>query len=141
MSAKSKSAVIRKLTGVAQTDLPLDVIEEIVDRLAWRLIVIDGAEVVDKETFLEQCALVFGLPEWFGMNWDALEECLSELELDTPGLVVLWSSWSEMARAKPEDFAVAVDILRIAARTWAEDDVKGGVLLCGAGPELQALDL
>jgi RNAse (barnase) inhibitor barstar len=141
MSAKSKSAVIRKLTGVAQTDLPLDVIEEIVDRLAWRLIVIDGAEVVDKETFLEQCALVFGLPEWFGMNWDALEECLSELELDTPGLVVLWSSWSEMARAKPEDFAVAVDILRIAARTWAEDDVKGGVLLCGSGPELQALDL
>jgi RNAse (barnase) inhibitor barstar len=132
---------LKKLSGLARTDLPVEVVEEIADRLGWRLVLLDGAEIADKDAFLEQCAALFGLPEWFGMNWDALEECLAELELDTPGLVVVWPGWHEMAEAEPDDFAVAIDILRTSAQTWADDGVRGGVLLVGQGPSVDAPEL
>jgi RNAse (barnase) inhibitor barstar len=137
MSIKSRTSALKKFSGIARTDLPVDVIEHIVDALGWRLLPLDGTEVATKDDFLEQCAEVFGLPEWFGMNWDALEECLSELELETPGLLVLWSSWGEFAGAEPEDFATALDILQTAAGTWAQDGVKGGVLFVGDGPTME----
>lgn len=141
MSATSRTSALKSFSGVARTDLTVEVIENIVDRLGWRLVLLDGSEISDKEAFLEQCAGLFGLPEWFGMNWDALEECLAELELQAPGLVVVWTSWDEMAQAQPEDFAVAIDILRAAAQTWADDGVKGGVLLVGRGPSIDAPEL
>ena len=141
MSTKSRTSAVKKFSGIARTDLPVEVVEQIVDGLGWRLVPLDGVEVTDKDAFLEQCSVVFGLPEWFGMNWDALEECLGELELETPGLVVLWSSWSEFAEAEPEDFAIALDILRTAAQAWAQDGVRGGVLLVGDGPAVEASEL
>ena len=141
MTSKSRTSALTKFSGIARTNLSVDVIEHIVDGLGWRLVPLDGSDVADKDAFLEQCAMVFGLPEWFGMNWDALEECLGELELETPGLVVLWSSWGEFAQAEPEDFAIAVDILSTAAQSWAQDGVQGGVLFVGDGPALDAPEL
>jgi RNAse (barnase) inhibitor barstar len=136
MSGKPKNSGLKKLSGINLTTAPIEQFEQAADALGWRLIALDGSDVSDKDGFLELCANAFGLPEWFGMNWDALDECLTEIDLETPGLVVLWSSWSEFAQADPEEFATAVDVLRTAAGVWADDGVKGGVLLVGDGPQI-----
>ena len=136
MSGKQKRPTLKKLSGIVQTTGSLEQLEVDADALGWRCIALDGTEVASKDAFLEQCATAFGLPEWFGMNWDALDECLAEIDLGTPGVVVLWSEWSEFAEAEPEDFAVAVDVLSSAARLWTSEGVQGGVVLVGEGPKI-----
>ena len=137
MSPMGKNSAFKKLAGVRRTERRIDDLEQLADALHWRCIPLDGAEVTDKDGFLEQCAEAVGLPEWFGMNWDALEECLGEMDVDTVGVVVLWSDWSEFAEAEPTEFATAIDVFSAAARTWREDGVKGGVLLVGEGPDVE----
>lgn len=132
------SSVLSHLSGVRRLDdAVVEELENEAESLGWRCVVLDGAEVEDKAAFLEVCDEAFGLPDWFGMNWDALEECLADLDLaETEGVVVVWSAWGLLAEAAPKDFAVALDILGGAVRTWASDGVRGGVVLLGEGPDL-----
>jgi hypothetical protein len=133
---------IEGLRGVRRTDAPVEELEAAAEALDWRCFVIDGSEVEDRESFLEACDEAFELPEWFGMNWDALEESLGDLELDgATGVVVLWHGWSVFADASPKDFAVALDVLRSAARGWTADGLAGGALLVGEGPDLDVEEL
>jgi len=135
-------SALATLHGVRRTDLAVEELETDADGLGWRCIVLDGSEVEDRAAFLEACDEAFALPEWFGMNWDALEECLADLELGgAEGIVVVWTAWGTFAEAAPKDFAVALDVLGSAVRGWSTDGVRGGVLLLGAGPDLDVDEL
>jgi RNAse (barnase) inhibitor barstar len=65
-----------------------------------------------KEQLLRNIAAALRFPEWFGHNWDALEDCLSDL----PGAayVLLFEE-----AAGGDDFGVLVDVLRSSAAWWA----------------------
>ena len=135
-------SALSRLVGVRRTDASVEDLEGESDVLGWRCIVLDGTEVEDRTAFLEAADEAFALPEWFGMNWDALEECLADLELEgTEGIVVLWTAWGTFAEASPKDFAVALDVLASAVRGWSTDGVRGGVLLLGEGPDLELAEL
>jgi hypothetical protein len=135
-------SALSKLHDVRRTDAPVDELEAAADDLGWRCVVLDGSEVEDRAAFLESCDEAFALPEWFGMNWDALEECLGDLELEgAEGIVVVWAAWGTFAEAAPADFAVALDVLGSAVRGWTADGVRGGVVLAGQGPDLDLVEL
>jgi hypothetical protein len=135
-------SALSRLSGVRRTDASVEDLEGESDVLGWRCIVLDGTEVEDRTAFLEAADEAFALPEWFGMNWDALEECLADLELEgAEGIVVLWTAWGTFAEAAPKDFAVALDVLASAVRGWSTDGVRGGVLLLGEGPDLELGEL
>jgi len=130
-------AWLATLNGVRQWVGSIDDVEVAADTLGWRLVVIDGTDVEDKHAFLESCDEAFELPEYFAMNWDSLQECLVDLDLDgASGIVVVWNGWGEFAEADPKDFATGVDIMRTALRSWGGDDVHGGVLMLGEGPDI-----
>ena len=134
--------LLRELRGVRRTDAPLDELEAAADELGWRCVVLDSSEIETKDAFLELCSESFALPEWFGMNWDALEECLSDLDLGgVAGVAVLWSGWGELAEATAKEFAVALDVFSGAVRGWHRDGVQGGVLLVGEGPDVEVDEL
>jgi len=136
------SRVLERLRGVRRTEAPIDELEAAADELGWRCVVLDSSEVETKDAFLELCAESFALPEWFGLNWDALEECLGDLDLGgVDGVAVLWTGWGELAEATATEFAVAVDIFAGAARGWHRDGVIGGVLLVGDGPDVEIDEL
>ena len=135
-------SALSRLSGVRRTDASVEDLEAESDVLGWRCIVLDGTEVEDRTAFLEAADEAFALPEWFGMNWDALEECLADLELEgAEGIVVLWAAWGTFAEASPKDFAVALDVLASAVRGWSTEGVRGGVLLLGEGPDLDLDEL
>jgi hypothetical protein len=135
-------SALSRLSGVRRTEASVEDLEGESDVLGWRCIVLDGTEVEERTAFLEAADEAFALPEWFGMNWDALEECLADLELEgAEGIVVLWTAWGTFAEAAPKDFAVALDVLASAVRGWSTDGVRGGVLLLGEGPDLELGEL
>lgn len=68
-----------------------------------------------KTALLKSVAAALAFPDWFGENWDALEDCLTDLSWSgAPGHVLLF----EGARAG-DDFGVLVDVLESAAQYWA----------------------
>jgi len=77
----------------------------------------DLGGVPDKETLLERLALELGFPAWFGGNWDALEDCLTDLSWRAgAGHVVLIDGHGELPA---DDLGVLLDVLAAAAAFWA----------------------
>jgi hypothetical protein len=75
------------------------------------------AGVGDKEALLARMAEALAFPDWFGGNWDALEDCLSDLSWrGGAGHVLLLEHAGELP---VDDLGVLIDILQAAAEHWA----------------------
>lgn len=112
-------------------DVPVASLEDAAAELGRRCVLLDGNDVEDKHDFLRLCEVAFALPEWFGHNWDALEECLADLDVPE-GVVVLWSDWGFFAESEPDEYATALDVFNDTARTLGLDGTPFAVLLIGA---------
>ena len=78
-------------------------------------------EVVDiqleKEKLFDAFASALGFPEWFGGNWDALEDCLGDLSWrQAEGHVLILRGHDKIAK---DDFGVLRDVLASSAEYWA----------------------
>lgn len=69
----------------------------------------------DKPVLIRNMGAALRFPDWCGANWDALEDCLSDLSwLPASGYVLVFEG------ASPgDDLGVLVDVLRSAAEWWA----------------------
>jgi hypothetical protein len=78
---------------------------------------VDLGGVADKDALLEKLAAALAFPAWFGGNWDALEDCLTDLSWrGGDGHVLLISGHGELGA---DDLGVLVDVLGAAAEYWA----------------------
>ena len=86
--------------------------DEIMDATRGAKLAVAKIGFGDKETLLKDMAAALEFPGWFGHNWDALEDCLSELPQS--GYVLVFEN------PEPGDeLGVLVDILRSSAEWWA----------------------
>jgi barstar (barnase inhibitor) len=90
-------------------------VDEILDATRGTGIAVARIAFAPKEGLLQNIARALDFPDWFGGNWDALEDCLTDLSWrDADGFVLLFSG------AKPGDeLGVLIDVLRTAAEHWA----------------------
>ena len=93
---------------------------------------IDGKSIERKEQFMNAVATALRLPKSFGLNWDALEESLTELEGDGDGYLIYYDHIEGLLNAHPDQFETLVEILRDAVESWKEDGTPMVVLLSGA---------
>ncbi len=83
-------------------------------RLDLARISLEGAG--DKEAMLERIAEALAFPQWFGGNWDALEDCLTDLSWrEAQGRVLLFEKF------RPGDaLGILIEVLASSAEFWAE---------------------
>jgi hypothetical protein len=68
-----------------------------------------------KEALLQRIAKALRFPEWFGANWDALEDCLTDLSwLEASGHVLIFEGFTA-----GDDLGVLTDVLVSSAEFWA----------------------
>lgn len=114
---------------------PPDHLSATVAAAGWRPFALDGTRIDSRATFLAACADAFALPHWFGHNWDALWDSLTDLSwAPAPGYVVLYDRWRALASADPEAWATARGLLADVSRHWADRGTPFAVLLTGDGP-------
>ncbi|MGW7069732.1 barstar family protein [Streptomyces sp. NPDC054855] len=73
---------------------------------------LDLTGVSDKDAFMERCARALALPDWFGRNWDALADCLTDLGWASaaPGRLLVVTGWQGYAEAAPQEWIVAQEV-------------------------------
>ena len=76
-------------------------------------------------------ATALHFPKSFGHNWDALEESLVDLDMDSDGFVIFYDHIDGLLEAHPDQFETLVEVLRDAVGSWKEDDMAMAVLLSG----------
>jgi hypothetical protein len=82
-----------------------------------RLTAIDLAGIREKGALLPKLARALEFPDWFGQNWDALEDCLGDLSwLEAAGHVVIFRNAEELGA---DDTGVLRDVLASTAEFWA----------------------
>ncbi|KOG50337.1 barstar family protein [Streptomyces decoyicus] len=97
----------------------------------WTAASLDLEGVVDKAAFMEGCAGALRLPDWFGRNWDALADCLTDLSwcpADRGRLLVL-TGWQGYAAAAPDEWSVVEGILADAVGYWRDTDTGLAVIM------------
>ncbi len=79
---------------------------------------LDGADIdLQDGDPLRAIARTLRFPDWFGGNWDALEDCLGDLSWrPADGHVLVFRNWQSVAG---DDFGVLVDVLRSSAEYWS----------------------
>jgi len=72
-----------------------------------------------KSGLLDCFAKALRFPAHFGKNWDALNDCLTDLQwLDGKGWVVIMANAQSFADKHGEVFTTAIDILAGSAKHW-----------------------
>ncbi|MCB5165286.1 barstar family protein [Streptomyces bambusae] len=87
------------------------------------VVVLDLDGVRTKAALMERCARTLELPEWFGRNWDALADVLTDpVWHPEEGVRVLLAvtAWQEYAKTRPHDWEVFREVLEGASDYWAE---------------------
>ncbi len=101
---------------------------------------IRGKDIRDKDQFLRSCAETLQFPDYFGANWDALEDCLTDMSWNvSEGYVIVYDHFHFLAENSPGDFHTAVQIFRESARFWRKEGKAFLVVLHGKGIEGQDL--
>jgi len=101
---------------------------------------VDLGGVRTKEALLATLAERLEFPEWFGANWDALNDVLAERAWEqSKGVVLALEHCGELAHADPEAFETALEVLDSVAESCYDEDIPFWVFVDGVDAE--AFDL
>jgi hypothetical protein len=118
-------------------------VDEAAAKADWRLYWLAGQQVTDSHELLQLCADTLAFPDWFGYNWDALYDCLTDLTWEAPaaGHLVIYAGWQALAEEEPESLATALEIFKDAVGLWRDSPPPMAVLFPVSGSEDGPLDL
>jgi RNAse (barnase) inhibitor barstar len=119
MDTLSKILSNVKLSGVYRPAQGPDEIARAAKTAKLSTVKLDLGAVQGKSEFLARLAKALKFPHFFGMNWDALNDCLTDLSwLDDKGWVVILINGQELAAKNQNDFNTAIEVFQAAAEYW-----------------------
>ena len=93
----------------------------------YALRVIKGAKCQTTAGLLTEFARALDFPDYFGHNWDALEECLADLEwLPAKGYTLLITDSAHVLPDDEEEYETFLEILRDAGEAWGNGQARMG---------------
>ncbi len=105
--------------GVYQSGPDVRLIAEAAQTAGLALWRVDIGHVHDKQDFTGLLAKALAFPDWFGGNWDALEDCLEDLSWQPArGYVMLLEHAKHFGAGHKQEFITATEVLDGAAQYW-----------------------
>ncbi|MBI4756401.1 MAG: barstar family protein [Betaproteobacteria bacterium] len=85
---------------------------------------VDLTGVRTKAALMDAMGRDLDLPAWFGRNWDALEDCLTDLSWrPADGWVIVLEHVDQLATARVKDLRTALEICNAAANFWRGENI------------------
>jgi Barstar (barnase inhibitor) len=124
-----------------ETSISTDALATLSQEHHARLFYLDGKVIKDKASFLQAIADAMAFPNYFGENWDALEDCLTDLDwLNGDRFILLYEQPETFAQRDPSEWLVALDILRSTVDYWRTKNRPLSVLFQGNNTDLVGLE-
>src|SRR5690349_10412433 len=116
MDAIAKQLADAQQCGVYQLKRSVEDLEHAARKAGLALFRIDAGNVHDKKGFVDQIANTLHFPDYFGRNWDALNDSLTDLDWLTPktGYVLVFENLEHFGTTRPQEFDEATEVL-----SWA----------------------
>ena len=97
-----------------------------------RVIEVDASAASTKAQVLGLLGRALEFPSWFGRNWDALEDCLTDAGwIAHPGVMVCIEGFGAYAKADADGFAILLDIFKTSAEYWRGEGRSFWVIFAG----------
>ena len=94
------------------------------------VVYIRGEYCKNEDLFFHDLAVAFRFPFYFGNNWDALDECICDLEwISFDKILLVIENYRHLFEEEKECMDICLKHLNLATRYWAEQDVEFEVLL------------
>jgi RNAse (barnase) inhibitor barstar len=120
MDRMTKQLADAQQCGVYQLIRRPEEVERAAKEAGLAIFRIDIGRAHDKKDFLAHVAKALSFPDWFGGNWDALHDCLTDLDwLSTKtGYVLLFEKSERFGASHKQEFESATAVLSAAAEYW-----------------------
>ena len=94
---------------------------------------VDVSGAAPKAAILAALSSELRFPDWFGDNWDALQDALCDLSWlpGNRGIVLIVEGSEAVRAAAPGEFETFLEVLRSAARYWEKEGRPFLVLVTG----------
>jgi hypothetical protein len=93
----------------------------------FALRVIQGTKCQTTAGLLTECARALNFPDYFGHNWDALEECLTDLEwLPAKGYILFIIDAAQVLPNDEAEYETFLEILSDAGEAWGSGQAGMG---------------
>ncbi|TAH45817.1 MAG: barnase inhibitor [Betaproteobacteria bacterium] len=93
------------------------------------VVTIELAGCGSKAELLARIATAMRFPAWFGHNWDALADCLTDLSwMPAPSYVLELRHLDELRKSAPEVARTLLEILAEAAAFWEDQGIGFSVV-------------
>ena len=86
---------------------------------AFAVAVLDGRAAATRAGFFQELSLALHFPDYFGHNWDAVYDCLTDPSwLPAAGYVLVLDGFEQLATNEPGQWEVLLKVLREACAFW-----------------------
>ncbi|MCX5722734.1 MAG: barstar family protein [Nitrospirae bacterium] len=93
----------------------------------YKLKIIKGAKCQTTAGLLTEFARALDFPDYFGHNWDALEECLADLEwLPAKGYILLLTDAAQVLPDDEDEYETFLEVLSDAGEAWGSGQAGMG---------------
>ena len=109
----------------------------------FEIAVLNGEAAGTRAGFFQEIARALRFPDYFGHNWDAVYDCLTDMSwLPAAGYVLVLDGFDHFATNEPEQWDIGMKVLREACAFWQPLSRPMYALLYGQGdlaPRVAAL--
>ncbi len=110
------------------------------DQNEFKVLQLSLTGATGKADLLRNLKAGFPLPDYMGVNWDALEECLRDLPLgDHKGFLLVLRGADGLLSLRLPDLRTLIAILTEAAKFWLARDAPFSTVLVGSAALTEAL--
>ena len=76
----------------------------------YNVVAIDGSDIADHDDLMEALARALGLPDYFGRNWDALDEVLRDPDVTIEARALVVSDATSLWREHPRMAGTLIEV-------------------------------
>jgi RNAse (barnase) inhibitor barstar len=86
----------------------------------FAIAILNGDHASTRAGFFREIARALRFPDYFGHNWDAVYDCLTDLNwLPAAGYVLIFDGFERLANDDPGQWKTGLTVLRDACAFWA----------------------
>jgi RNAse (barnase) inhibitor barstar len=93
---------------------------------------LEGSKIEKKDQFLNHAAVALKFPDYFGKNWDAFYDCLTDMDwVDAEGYAIYFDHTNAFAEHHESQLETVIELFQDAVDFWKGEGKSMLVLLSG----------